>query len=219
MARSSRSPRSPRSRPSHTSRSRRNPNPVVQEALEVTWTLKGHLKSAQISYLRVGGLLARVREKKLWAALHHPDIESYAAARLGLQRRSLYRYLQVYDWTLASHPEWLQPKPKGFIPDLADATALMWIEKRLARKDLDARTRAALEELQKKALAGQLTKREFDDFRGHGGGGDFDLRGFLLRLKRLREMGAEIEGMKDEVIRDLDLAIAVLEQRRAADAR
>ena len=31
---------------------------AVQEALEVTWTLKGHLKNAQIAYIRVGLLLA-----------------------------------------------------------------------------------------------------------------------------------------------------------------
>ena len=30
---------------------------VVQKALEVIWVLKGHLKNAQIAYLRVGALL------------------------------------------------------------------------------------------------------------------------------------------------------------------
>jgi transposase len=70
---------------------------VVQEALEVTWTLKGHLKNAQVAYLRVGVLLAKVRDKKLYAALHHPDMESYAAERLHLARASLsppvYKFL------------------------------------------------------------------------------------------------------------------------------
>ena len=48
------------------------PKTAVQEALEVTWVLKGHLKSLQIAYLRVGALLARVRDQKLYAALKHP---------------------------------------------------------------------------------------------------------------------------------------------------
>jgi len=67
------------------------PKTAVQEALEITWVLKGHLKNAQISYLRAGAMLAKVRDKKLYSALQHPDIESYAETRLNLGRASLYR--------------------------------------------------------------------------------------------------------------------------------
>ena len=37
--------------------------PIVQEALQVTWLLKGNLKNVQISYIRVGKLLAQVRDR------------------------------------------------------------------------------------------------------------------------------------------------------------
>ncbi len=50
------------------------PRKVVQEALQVTWLLKGHLKNAQLAYSRVGMLLARVRDEKLYAAIRHPDL-------------------------------------------------------------------------------------------------------------------------------------------------
>jgi hypothetical protein len=67
-------------------------DPLVQEALEVTWVLKGHLKNAQIAYLRVGRMLRDVRDRKLYAHLKHPDLESYAEQRLHLARTSLYKY-------------------------------------------------------------------------------------------------------------------------------
>ena len=51
---------------------------------------------------------------------------------------------------------WLQPKPKGFIPDLTDVDDLMWIENELKKANLSAEKRAALEGLDKKALAGDL---------------------------------------------------------------
>ena len=185
---------------------------------EVTWTLKGHLKNAQISYLRVGSLLARVRDKQLYAALKHPDIVSYGIARLGLQRASLYRYLSVHDWVAQSHPEWLQPKPKGFIPDLADATALIWIERRLGRKDLDPKERAALEDLRAKALAGKLTSEEYRQFR-RGNGPRPGLAHFLAQLRGLRHRGEEIEGMPGEALPGLDHVIVVVEKAVVAVRR
>ena len=144
------------------------PRPLVQQALQVTWLLKGHLKNSQLAYLRVGALLARVRDEKLYAALKHPDIESYAEQRLHLGRASIYRYLQVYAWVGASHPEWLQPKPKGFIPSLADAAGLIWIEGKLAGRGLDPARRAALEALRQKGLDSSLTKKEVSTFRRKG---------------------------------------------------
>jgi hypothetical protein len=60
------------------------PREVVQEALQVTWVLKGHLKNAQIGYIRVGALLVQVRDKKLYIALGHADLEDYADKRLQL---------------------------------------------------------------------------------------------------------------------------------------
>jgi hypothetical protein len=115
---------------------------AAQQALEVAWVLKGHLKNAQIAYLRVGKLLVQVRDAKLYAALGHPDVESYAEERLHLGRTSPFKYLRVYDWVSEKHPEWLEPKPKGFIPDLSDVADLVWIETELEKKRLDKDTRA-----------------------------------------------------------------------------
>jgi len=137
----------------------------VKEALETTWTLKGHLKNAQIAYIRVGVLLAKVRDRKLYKALGHANMESYAEERLRLGRASLYRYLQVHDWIQEFHKEWLEPKPKGFIPDLADAGDLIWIERELGRKDLDAKKKADLDELRKKALDGRLREGDLGRWR------------------------------------------------------
>ena len=85
----------------------------AQIANQVTFLLKGHLKNVQLSYLRVGALLARVRDEKLWKLLKHGSIESYAQSKLGISRATLYRYLQIFEWVSERHPEWLRPKPKA----------------------------------------------------------------------------------------------------------
>jgi hypothetical protein len=93
----------------------------AQRANQITFVLKGNLKNAQIAYLRVAAGLAKVRDERLYAALKFKNLEDYAADRLGLQRTSLYRYLQIYDWARKFHRGWLARKPKGFIPELTDA--------------------------------------------------------------------------------------------------
>ena len=188
------------------------PRDAVQEALEVTWTLKGHLKNAQIAYLRVGELLARVRDKKLYERLKHPDLESYAEERLNLGRASLYRYLQVYDWIRDFHKEWLEPKPKGLIPDLSDAADLIWIERELARKDLRPETRSQLEALRTKALAGRLRQGDLDELRrqGQGQGKTDALKSFLSKLRFLRMRGSQVESIPEEAISKLDAAIDII---------
>ena len=183
---------------------------TVQEALQVTWVLKGHLKNAQIAYLRVGALLVKVRDQKLYEALHHPDMESYAAERLHLGRGSLYRYLQVYDWVSANHKEWLDPKPKGFIPDLADVADLIWIEKQLAKPDLDAKARAELEKLREKGLSGDLRERDLREWRKKGRTDEDALKAFLSKLRLLQKEGADLKDMPPEVISDLEDAIEKL---------
>ena len=184
--------------------------PAVQEALQITWVLKGHLKNAQISYLRVGRMLADVRERKLYAELGHPDIETYAEQRLRLGRASLYRYLKVYEWVRLNHKEWIEPKPKGFIPDLADVAGLIWIENELQQKEIKRDTRAVLEDLRKKALDGDLKKAELEGFRKSTKRGDESLRSFLSMLRRIRKRGAKLVNMPDEVISHLDAAIGIL---------
>jgi hypothetical protein len=190
-------------------------DPVVQEALQVTWLLKGNLKNVQIAYIRVGKLLARVRDEKLWAALKHVTIEDYAEARLQLGHTSLYRYLRVHDWIVEFHKEWLEPKPKGFIPELADVADLIWIENELAKKDLDPAKRAALEALRQKALEGRLRSHDLDPFRKGKPVGDAGLRAFVSKLRLLRKRGRELATLPPEVLAHLDAAIDLLANANA----
>jgi len=81
----------------------------AQRAVQITFVLKGHLENVQIAYIRATALLAKVRDEKLYRALQHDSMESYAAERLGLQRAALYRFLQIYGWVRQCHPEWLAP--------------------------------------------------------------------------------------------------------------
>jgi len=130
----------------------RPPSPA-QRAVQITFVLKGHLKNVQVAYIRVAALLARVRDEKLYRALGHATMDDYAAARLRLQHAQLYRYLAVYDWIREFHRPWLARRPKGFIPELTDAQALMWIEHRLRDPHLSDGLRTELERLRAKALA------------------------------------------------------------------
>lgn len=190
----------------------------VQEALQTTWLLKGTLKNAQLSYLRVGVLLAKVRDQKLYAALDHPDIEDYAFKRLQLRKSSTYRYLQVYDWVQQSHPEWLQPKPKGFIPELSDVADLMWLENELKRTNLSAPMRATLESMQKKALNGQLSHSEIEKWRKKAQRGNDGLKSFLSTVRSIRRRGTQLGNLPHEAIKLLDAAIELIQNTLTASA-
>lgn len=180
---------------------------IVQEALQVTWVLKGHLKNAQLSYLRIAALLDRVREAKLYTALGHADIEDYAEKRLQLKRSALYKYLQVYQWVAEFHREWLQPKPKGLIPELNDVADLMWIERKLAEKGLAKQTRAELETMRKAALEGRLRDSDLDEWRKRGGRPENALKTFLSKMRLMRNRGVELKDMPTDAISHLDAAI------------
>ena len=186
--------------------------PIVKEALQVTWLLKGGLKNIQVAYIRVGKLLAQVRDDKLYTALKHLDIESYAQERLQLRRSSLYRYLQVYDWMKVSHPAWLEPHPKGFIPELDDAGDLIWIEGELALKNLDPKKKADLEELRTKALNGTLRDGELAKWRRQGNPNDAGIKAFLSKLRNLRMRGSQLASMPPKAIADIDEAIGEIEK-------
>ena len=182
----------------------------VQEALQVTWLLKGKLKSAQIAYLRIGELLIQVRDKKLYAELKHVDMEEYARERLGLSRATLYRYMQAYDWVKCSHPEWLEDKPKGFIPDLSDIGDMIWMEDQLKRTSLAAVDRKGLEELMQKAQAGELRQGQLAAYRQKDGKTTETITTYLGKFRDLRIRSARVKGMPPEVIRYLDSAIEIL---------
>jgi hypothetical protein len=187
----------------------------VQEALQVTWLLKGNLKNAQLAYLRIGALLVQVRDKNLYSALGHADMVDYAEQRLQLGKTSLYKYLKVYDWVSNSHPEWLQPKPKGFIPDLSDIADLIWIENELVKKDIVPEKRTNLQTLQKKALAGTLRQSDLVPLRRREHTGKDGINSFLKKLRLLRKRGSELASMPSEVISHLDAAIEILKNNDA----
>ena len=189
---------------------RRPPSPA-QRAVQITFTLKGHLKNVQVAYIRVAALLARVRDEQLYRALGHASMEAYAAARLGLQRAALYRYLQVYDWIREFHPAWLARRPKGFIPQLTDAYALMWIEHRLRDPHLGDALRGQLEALRRKALGGQLTLREFQEVRRQGHAGAPPLRAALTSVRAVRRRLAAVPGVSAQILGTLDTLIGELE--------
>ena len=191
------------------------PSPA-QRAVQITFVLKGHLKNVQISYIRAAALLAKVRDEGLYRALKHDSMESYAAERLGLQRAALYRYLQIHDWIRRSHREWLAQHPKGFIPELSDAYALMWIEERLEDTALEPQTHAELEALRQKALAGKLTKRELDEFRARGKKRHDTLRALAASLRR---RAAAFATLPPGVLADLDPALDRLNAASGALAR
>ncbi len=191
----------------------------AQRAAQITFVLKGHLKNVQISYIRAAALLAKVRDEKLYRALKHDSMESYAAERLGLQRASLYRYLQIYDWIRFRHRDWLARHPKGFIPELSDAYGLMWIERQLEHADLEPKTRAELEALRKKALTGKLTAREIDEFRARGKKRHDTLRALAASLAAFRRRAAAFETLPPGLLADLDSALGRLKAASGALAR
>jgi hypothetical protein len=90
---------------------------------------------------------ARARAgREILARSPSPTIEDYAQRRLGLRRAALYKYLQVHDWLRDHHPAWLVRRPKRFIPELSDASALVWIERKLRDRHSSDSFRAELEE-------------------------------------------------------------------------
>jgi hypothetical protein len=195
---------------------RNRPLSPAQIAIQVTFVLKGHLKNARIAYIRAAVLLARVREEKLWSALRHSTIEEYAQRRLGLRRSALYQYLQIHDWLRDYHPAWLVRRPKGFIPELTDAAALIWIEKKLRDRHLSESLRAELEALRKKGMNGTLTDEEFRRLRQRGRRVVTPLRGLLARLRAARGVAARIPEVPPAALAALDTAIRATE--RAVDS-
>lgn len=209
----------PRSR-RRTQPAARSPASAAQIAVRVTFVLKGHLKNAQLSYLRAAVLLARVRDERLWSALGHPSIDDYAQTRLGLQRAALYHYLQVHDWVHRRHPEWLRPHPKGFIPELSDVAAIMWIEHRLESDGLGDADRKSLETVRRKAEAGRLTDKEFRAVRAEArdAAASDDGTSFLRALTKLRRQAARQPQLGPHVLAALDATIAAAESALHAGA-
>ena len=178
---------------------------------QITGKLVGDLKNAQVAYIRVCVGLARVRDEKLYAIIKDPDLETYALNRLHLGTASLYRYLQVYDWIRDFHPQWFDPHPKERIPNLSDVPDLIWIERELAKTDLDPKARAELEDLQRKALDGRLKRGEVSRYRRRGRQPTDDaLKSLLSRLRSLRRYAAQAKTTPPEALSKMDDAIAIV---------
>ena len=186
-------------------------------AEQITELLKSAIQTVRIAYLNVGHLLAVMRDEKRYAELGHANLEAYAKARLQLKRATLYRYIKVYDWVLIHHPEWLDPAPDCFIPDLNDVLSLIDIDDDLKQTNLKPATRAKLKTLKKKALKGTLTKAEMTAFRRSGNKGPQALKAFLSKLRNLRMRGSQLASMPRGVIAHLDSAIDLLKNTDPAD--
>jgi hypothetical protein len=128
-----------------------------------------------------------------------------------LRATSLKRYLRVHDWVKEHHPEWLETKPKGFIPDLSDIYDLIWIEEELGREAIDPDRKKALKDLRDKALDGQLKQGDLAAFRKGSRKRTDGLRTFLSALRALVRRGGKLAGMPQEVMGHLDAAIGILE--------
>lgn len=185
---------------------------AAQAALQWTWELKGRLKSFQMYFLRIGAMLVEARDKKMYETLGHPDIEDYAEKRLNLARSTLYHYINVYEWVKKSHPEWLVKHPKGFIPDFSDVTDLMWIETKLADKNLNSDTRRKLEVLRTKGLQGKLVQRDLRQFRKKSAPQVDALQSYLTILFSVRRRGMRMKDIPAEVITKITGAIEIMQQ-------
>ena len=190
---------------------------LADEANQLTWLLKGRLKSAQLHYLTIAAMLIRVRDRKLFAVVKCASLEEYAEKKLGMKKSSLYKYLQVYEWVAEFHKAWLLPKPKGFIPELNDVTDLMWIERKLTEKGLKRQTRSELETMQKAALEGSLKDSDLETWRKVGGRIENALRTFLGKIRLLRRRGSQVKNMPNDAITHLDAAIESIRNAVSAE--
>ncbi len=181
-----------------------------QVAQQVTKEIRQGLKKIAEEHIRVGVLLARVRDEKLYAALGNKNIVQYAKERLGIESSSLYAHLDAHDWIASNRPEWLEPNSTGFIPDQKDFESLVWIDERLARKDMEPATRAGLEALRAKAFTGKLTQDEVVAFKRSGNKIQDARRAYISKLRLIRMRGAALAGIPPEAIAHLDAAIEIV---------
>jgi hypothetical protein len=191
---------------------------AAQEAIQVNWELKGCLKNVQLTFLRAAKLLARVRDEKLYLAFHHPTIEAYADEHLSLRKSSLYKYLRAYDWVKAKHPDWLVKTPEGTMPDLNDIADLLQIEKELARTNLDPDKRKALEEMQKRAEKGELSKSELSALRKTTKRTPKEgYEGLLKKMYAARRQGSGMKTLPPDIMADIDRVIGKIKSLMAHD--
>ena len=118
----------------------------------------------------------------------------------------------VYDWLKRDHPAWLEPRPKGFIPTLTGASALMWIEDQLRDGRPSDSARKELEAMRRQALRGALSDDEFRELRRKLRPTVEPLRGMLRRMKSLGRQADRLPRFPAEARAALDEAIRALER-------
>jgi len=190
---------------------------VAQYANQITWRLLGDLKNIRKMYLNISVLLAKVRDEKLYAALHFPDMETYARDRLNLGKSSLYNYLMIHDWAAKKHPDWLNPKTKGPKLDFSDVGDLMWIEKELSQPDITESKKARLQELQQKAIKGTLKRTEVRELKKPANTVKDGIKNLTSKIRLIRKRANEMANCPPEAIEHLDAAIEILSNADAME--
>ena len=182
------------------------------EALRITKEIKRTLKDIAIGHIHVGLLLSRMRDEKLYTALGYKTLELYAQDRFGFESSTLYKHIKAYEWVRANQPGWLEPNPKGYIPDQSDLQDLCWIDRQLQKPKLTDTTRASLETLKAKAFEGNLRKGELDAFKRHGNTQAEGRKTVISSVRALRKRCATLADMPPEVLDHLDAVIALLKK-------
>lgn len=186
---------------------------AVQAAGKITGDLINNLQNIRKTFLKIGMLLTEVRDRKFYETLHHKDMAEYALKRLDMSKTAMYRYMQVYEWARAKHPEWLDPtKKKKRIPELTQAVGAMWADQELAKENLEPERKATLEKLQKKALARKLTVKELRaaQQRTNKLNPNKGTAKMLASLRAMRKRG-ERDGVSAQLLAAVDSAIRVAE--------
>lgn len=184
---------------------------ALQEALQVNWELQGCLKNVQIAFLRAAKLLVRMRDEKLYLRMNHPTLEEYAREHLRLERSSLYKYLRVHDWVKANHPEWFDPKPGMYIPELTDIADIVRIEKELKKEDLSPEKKKALVGLRDEALKGRLRDGALSALKkGTRNSRKESLKGLIAKLQVARRVAVKISFLTPDIVAQIDAAIEMV---------
>lgn len=183
---------------------------AVHAAGKITGDLISSLQNARKTFLRIGQLLTEVRERKYYETLHHKDLAEYTLAHLGLSRTATYRYMQVYEWALANHPEWLDPAKKVRIPELTQVVGAIWADQELAKGTLEPERKTTLETLKEKALRGKLSTTELRRVqkRTNTPRPKKHTAKMLASLRALRKRG-ERDGESAQLLAAIDHAILV----------
>lgn len=170
--------------------------PSRKEAEKIHEALEKYITFATCDGIRVALLLARVRDDKLYTFLNYPDLKQYALDGLHLDSETMERYLKLYAWVQAHHPEWYDSDPPLYVRDLTHVADIIWLETTLVRDRHAPEKRAHLVELLEHALAGDLKRTELDRYRrSHPS----DYEEMVELLDQMRTQREEAYRLRDEL--------------------